>query len=201
MHCHQSLFAGTENAFFDPNDELGLSRIARHYLAGILYHARGFTAVTNPLVNSYKRLVPGYEAPCYIAWSAKNRSPLVRIPASRGRGTRIELRSPDPATNPYLAIAVMLRAGLDGIERELPLPAPVNRNIYVMNELERVRAGIHSLPASLREALDDLANDEVIRDALGEHAYGHFHEAKLIEWDMFRTVVHPWEREQYLTFY
>lgn len=201
MHCHLSLFNGDTNTFYDAADELGLSPVARRFLAGILAHARGFTAVTNPLINSYKRLVPGYEAPCYIAWSAKNRSPLVRIPASRGNGTRLELRSPDPSANPYLAIALMLRAGLDGIERKLTLPTPINRNIYVMNEMERVRAGIHSLPPSLREALDELANDEVMRDALGEHAYAHFHEAKLIEWDMFRTVVHPWEREQYLTLY
>lgn len=201
MHCHQSLFSGAENAFYDERDELGLSQTARHYLAGILAHAKGFTAVANPIINSYKRLVPGYEAPCYIAWSGKNRSPLVRVPASRGLATRLEVRSPDPATNPYLVIALMLRAGLDGIERKLGLGAPVNRNIYVMNEVERVRAGIHSLSSNLREALDDLANDDVMRDALGEHAYTHFYEAKMIEWDMFRTVVHPWEREQYLTLY
>lgn len=201
MHCHQSLFNEQGNVFFDENDEFGLSVIAKQYLAGILAHARGFTAVTNPIINSYKRLVPGYEAPCHIAWSGRNRSPLVRVPASRGVGTRIEVRSPDPATNPYLAIAVMLRAGLDGIERKLVPPNPINRNIYVMNEMERVRAGIHSLPDNLREALEELANDDVIRDALGEHAYAHFYEAKMIEWDMFRTAVHPWEREQYLSIY
>ena len=201
MHCHQSLFREAHNAFYDESADSGLSEVARHYLAGILAHARGFTAITNPIINSYKRLVPGYEAPCYIAWSGKNRSPLVRIPASRGLGTRLEIRSPDPSTNPYLAIAAMLRAGLDGIERKLSLSPPVNRNIYVMNEIERVRAGIHSLPASLREALDDLAGDEVMREALGEHAYTHFYEAKMIEWDMFRTAVHPWEREQYLSLY
>nr|NNM89921.1 type I glutamate--ammonia ligase [Bacilli bacterium] len=201
MHCHQSLFNDQGNAFFDEKDEFGLSVTAKQYLAGILAHARGFTAVTNPIINSYKRLVPGYEAPCHIAWSGRNRSPLVRVPASRGVGTRIEVRNPDPATNPYLAIAVMLRAGLDGIERKLVPPNPINRNIYVMNEMERVRAGIHSLPDNLREALEELANDDVIRDALGEHAYAHFYEAKMIEWDMFRTAVHPWEREQYLSIY
>lgn len=201
MHCHQSLFRGMENAFYDENDEIGLSQVGKQYLAGILHHAPGFTAITNPIINSYKRLVPGYEAPCYIAWSGKNRSPLVRIPASRGLGTRIEVRSPDPSTNPYLALAVMLYAGLDGIERNLRLPHAVNRNIYVMNEMERLRAGIHSLPASLKDALEALANDEVMREALGEHAYSHFYEAKMIEWDMFRTAVHPWEREQYLTMY
>lgn len=201
MHCHQSLFVGDKNAFYDESDEFGLSETAKHYLAGILEHARGFTAVTNPLVNSYKRLVPGYEAPVYVAWSGKNRSPLVRIPASRGQGTRIELRSPDPATNPYLAIAVMLKAGLDGIERKLPLQAPVNRNIYIMSEDERDRTGIHSLPGSLEEALEALAADDVIKAALGEHAYTHFVQAKMIEWDMFRTTVHPWETEQYINLY
>ncbi|MCI0184013.1 MAG: type I glutamate--ammonia ligase [Acidibacillus sp.] len=201
MHCHQSLFRGTENAFYDESDEIGLSEVGKQYLAGIMQHAPGFTAITNPIINSYKRLVPGYEAPCYIAWSGKNRSPLVRIPASRGLGTRIEVRSPDPSTNPYLALALMLHAGLDGIERTLKLPLAVNRNIYVMNEMERLRAGIHSLPASLKDALEALANDDVMRDALGEHAYTHFYEAKMIEWDMFRTAVHPWEREQYLSMY
>ncbi|UOF92901.1 type I glutamate--ammonia ligase [Fodinisporobacter ferrooxydans] len=201
MHCHQSLFSGKSNAFYDERDELGLSKVAKQFLAGLLAHARGFTAITNPTVNSYKRLVPGYEAPCYIAWSAKNRSPLVRIPASRGLSTRIEVRNPDPSCNPYLALAVMLMAGLDGIRNELSLPAPVNRNIYVMNETDRVRAGILSLPANLKEALDELSMNEVMRSALGDHAFTHFLEAKFIEWDMFRTAVHPWEREQYLTMY
>ncbi|MBX6395444.1 MAG: type I glutamate--ammonia ligase [Alicyclobacillaceae bacterium] len=201
MHTHQSLFKGNENAFYDEKDELGLSDIAKHYLAGILAHARGFTAITNPTVNSYKRLVPGYEAPVYIAWSAQNRSPLVRIPASRGLSTRIEVRSPDPSANPYLALAVMLAAGLDGIKNRMPLPEPVNRNIYIMTEAERVQAGILTLPSSLKEALDELSKDEVIVQALGEHAYTHFVEAKQIEWDMFRTAVHPWEREQYLNMY
>jgi glutamine synthetase len=201
MHCHQSLFKGKENAFYDEKDELGLSKTARHYLAGILAHARGFAAITNPTVNSYKRLVPGYEAPCYVAWSAKNRSPLVRIPASRGLSTRIEVRNPDPACNPYLALAVMLKAGLDGIKNELPLMEAVNRNIYVMNEAEREKAGIRSLPGSLKEAVDELLADDVIRSALGEHAITHFVEAKLIEWDMFRTTVHDWERDQYLHTY
>ncbi len=201
MHCHMSLFKGKDNSFFDEQDELGLSSAAKYFLAGVLAHTRGFTAITNPLVNSYKRLVPGYEAPIYIAWSAKNRSPLVRVPASRGLSTRIEVRSPDPAANPYLALAVMLQAGLDGIKRQLPLPQPVNRNIYVMNEVERVRSGILSLPESLKTALEELASDEVIRDALGEHAYTFFYEAKMIEWDMFRSAVHQWETEQYLTMY
>lgn len=201
MHTHQSLFQGSENAFYDERDEFGLSDTAKQYLAGILAHARAFTAIANPTVNSYKRLVPGYEAPVYIAWSFQNRSPLVRVPASRGLSTRIEVRSPDPSANPYLALAAMLAAGLDGIRNRMPLPEPVNRNIYVMTESERVQAGILTLPASLKEALDELSRDEVIVDALGEHAFTHFVEAKLIEWDMFRTAVHPWERDQYLNLY
>lgn len=201
MHCHQSLFRGTENSFYDPADELGLSETARYYLAGILKHARAFTAITNPLVNSYKRLVPGYEAPCYVAWSPKNRSPLVRVPASRGASTRIEVRSPDPSANPYLALAVMLKAGLDGIKNKLTLPQHVDRNIYVMDEQERKEVGIDSLPANIHEALIELKKDAVITEALGEHALNHFVEAKEIEWDMFRTQVHEWEREQYLSLY
>jgi glutamine synthetase len=201
MHCHQSLFSGKENAFFSDADELGLSETARHYLAVILKHARAFTAITNPLVNSYKRLVPGYEAPCYVAWSPKNRSPLVRVPASRGLSTRIEVRSPDPAANPYLALAVMLKAGLDGIKNKLPLVEKTDRNIYVMNEEERNEAGIESLPASIHEAIQELKKNPVMVEALGEHALNRFVEAKEIEWDLFRTRVHDWEREQYLTLY
>lgn len=201
MHCNMSLFKGNENVFVDESDELGLSKTARHYLAGILAHARGFAAITNPTVNSYKRLVPGYEAPCYIAWSAKNRSPLVRIPASRGLSTRVEVRNPDPACNPYLALAAMLQSGLDGVRRELPLAAPVNRNIYVMDEAERLENGILSLPSSLKEAIDELLADELLLKTLGEHAVTHFVEAKQIEWDMFRTTVTEWERNQYLTTY
>jgi glutamine synthetase len=201
MHCHLSLFDERGNAFYDERDPLGLSKIARQFMAGILKHARGFTAITNPTVNSYKRLVPGYEAPCYVAWSASNRSPMVRIPASRGLSTRIEARNPDPAANPYLALAVMLRAGLDGIENEMPLPEPTDRNIYVMTEEERIAAGIPSLPSSLEEAINELLMDEVICDALGEHALTHFVELKEIEWDMYRVQVHQWERDQYLTQY
>lgn len=201
MHCHQSLFRGEENAFSDEADVHGLSSIARQYVAGLLHHARGFAAITNPLVNSYKRLVPGFEAPCYIAWSGKNRSPLVRIPASRGRSTRIELRNPDPSCNPYLALAVTLRSGLDGIKRELSLPPAINRNIYIMNEQERMRAGIQNLPLNLHEALEELSQNEVIRNALGEHAHAHFIDAKTVEWEMYRTTVHQWERDQYLRDY
>lgn len=201
MHCHQSLFQDDTNSFYDENDKLGLSDTARQYMAGVLKHARAFAAITNPTVNSYKRLVPGYEAPCYVAWSASNRSPMIRIPASRGLSTRVEVRNPDPAANPYLALAVMLKAGLDGIINKLPLPAPTDRNIYIMTDEERVECGIPSLPFNLREALDEMLRSDVICDALGEHALSHFYELKEIEWDMYRTQVHEWEREHYLRQY
>ncbi|MFC5542164.1 MAG: type I glutamate--ammonia ligase [Bacilli bacterium] len=201
MHCHQSLFRGKENAFYDENDELGLSETAKQYLAGILKHAYSFAAITNPTVNSYKRLVPGYEAPCYIAWSGKNRSPLVRVPASRGLSTRIELRNPDPSANPYLALAVMLAAGLDGIKNKLTLCDPVNSNIYTMDEQQLDDLNIKSLPSNLEEAINALEQNEVIKAALGEHITTHFIEAKRIEWDEFRINVHPWERERYITLY
>lgn len=201
MHCHQSLFKGKENAFYDESDKLGLNDTARQYMAGMLHHARAFAAITNPTVNSYKRLVPGYEAPCYVAWSASNRSPMIRIPSSRGLSTRVEARNPDPAANPYLALAVMLKAGLDGIKNKMKLSAPTDRNIYVMTEEERIAEGIPSLPENLKEAIDELRKSEVIGEALGEHALLHFCELKEIEWDMFRTQVHAWERDQYMTMY
>lgn len=201
MHFNLSLFQGSKNAFWDEGEDLQLSKTAKHFLAGVLKHVQGFTAVTNPTVNSYKRLVPGYEAPCYVAWSPKNRSPLVRIPESRGLSTRIELRSVDPSANPYLAMAVILAAGLDGVKNELEPPAPVDRNIYVMNAEERAAYGIASLPGSLDAALSTLAKDEVIIDALGEHIYANFKEAKEVEFDMFRTSVHQWERDQYMKMY
>ncbi|WP_261795566.1 type I glutamate--ammonia ligase [Rubeoparvulum massiliense] len=201
MHTHQSLFIGNKNAFYDENDSLGLSETARHYIAGLLHHARSFAAITNPTVNSYKRLVPGYEAPCYVAWSAKNRSPLVRIPASRGMSTRLELRNPDPMANPYLALAVTLMAGLDGIKKKMALCPPVDRNIYVMTASEREECGIASLPSTLREAMDEMVKDEVICNALGAHVLEHYLELKEIEWDLFRVQVHPWERERYMKMY
>ncbi|MBU8877927.1 type I glutamate--ammonia ligase [Bacillus sp. FJAT-29790] len=201
MHCNVSLFKDGENAFFDEKGDLQMSDHARQFIAGIIKHSTGFTAVTNPTVNSYKRLVPGYEAPCYVAWSAQNRSPLVRIPSSRGISTRIEVRSVDPAANPYLAMAVLLKAGLDGIKNNLVPPAPVDRNIYVMSKEERLAEGIYDLPSTLAQALDKLKANEVIVSALGGHIFEHFVEAKEIEWEMFRTQVHPWEREQYLQTY
>lgn len=201
MHSNLSLFKNGENAFYDKDSELMLSETARQFIAGIMKHANNFTAVTNPTINSYKRLVPGYEAPCYVAWSARNRSPLIRIPASRGLSTRVEVRSVDPSANPYLAMAVLLAAGLDGIKHKLTPPAPVDRNIYAMTKKERVENGIIDLPATLAEALEQLKNDEVITKALGNHLLSHFIEAKEIEWNLFRTAVHPWEREQYLKQY
>ncbi|MGN7382661.1 Glutamine synthetase [Chlamydia abortus] len=201
MHCHQSLFTGGTNAFYDESDKLGLSQVARQYMAGILRHARSMAAITNPTVNSYKRLVPGYEAPCYVAWSASNRSPMIRIPASRGLSTRVEVRNPDPAANPYLALAVMLKAGLDGIRKKMQLPPPTDRNIYVMSDEEREDEGIPSLPADLREALQELVANDVMREALGEHALTHFYELKEIEWNIYRTQVHSWERDQYMSLY
>ena len=201
MHCNLSLFKGDENAFYDQYGSLEMSDTARNFLAGILKHAPSFTAVTNPTVNSYKRLVPGYEAPCYVAWSARNRSPLIRIPASRGLSTRVEVRSVDPSANPYLAMTVLLAAGLDGVKNNLIAPEPIDQNIYVMSKEQREENGIIDLPATLSQALELLKTDEVITNALGSHLLEHFVEAKEIEWDMFRTQVHAWEREQYITQY
>ncbi|KDA52873.1 glutamine synthetase [Thermoanaerobaculum aquaticum] len=199
MHTHQSLFdfAGN-NVFYDPKAPYQLSAVARGYIAGILDHVRAFCAVTNPLVNSYKRLVPGYEAPVNVAWSEKNRSPLVRVPARRGLGTRCEVRVPDPSCNPYLALAVMLAAGLDGVERGLDCGEPVNRNIFEMSEREKRRLKIKQLPANLAEALDNLERDRVIREALGEHIFENFLRNKREEWKQYISVVHQWERDQYL---
>lgn len=201
MHVNMSLFKNGENQFFDPDGEMQLSDIAYQFTAGVIKHATNFTAVTNPTVNSYKRLVPGYEAPCYVAWSGTNRSPLVRIPYSRGLSTRIEARSVDPAANPYMAMAVLLAAGLDGVKQQLTPPTPIDQNIYSMDRKERRKNGIKNLPATLMDALEELQEDDIIIDSLGEHLYEHFIEAKEIEWDMFRETVHPWEREQYLTAY
>ncbi|MGQ9496060.1 MAG: type I glutamate--ammonia ligase [Thermoanaerobaculaceae bacterium] len=199
MHTHQSLFDGEDrNVFYDPQAPYQLSRLARGYIAGILDHVRAFCAVTNPLVNSYKRLVPGYEAPVNVAWSEKNRSPLVRVPARRGQGTRCEVRVPDPSCNPYLALAVMLASGLDGIERELDCGEPVNKNIFEMSEREKRRLKIRQLPANLAEALDNLERDRVVKQALGEHIVENFLRNKREEWKQYISVVHPWERDQYL---
>ena len=200
MHSNQSLMTlDGKNAFYDPNAPDQLSDVARHYIAGVLKHARALTAVTNPTVNSYKRLVPGYEAPVNLAWSSANRSAVIRIPAKRGMSTRIELRSPDPSCNPYLAIAVMLKAGLDGIKNKLQPPEACNRNIYKMSDEEKAKLGIESLPGCLAEALDELEKDDVIKEALGDHIFKKFMEAKRQEWDDYRVRVTEWEIENYLS--
>lgn len=199
MHCHQSLFQGKENVFYAPQAPDQLSEVAYQYIAGILAHARGFAAITNPTVNSYKRLVPGYEAPVYLAWAQRNRSPLIRIPAKRGLSTRIEVRNPDPSCNPYLAFAVMLKAGLDGIKKGLTPPEPIETNLYHMDEEERISLKIATLPANLYEAMHELSQDPIMQEALGDHIYNRFMEAKNSEWDSYRTQVHPWEINRYLT--
>ena len=201
MHMNMSLFSGEQNAFYDPNTPDQLSDVAKYYIGGLIKHAKAIAAITNPTVNSYKRLVPGYEAPVYIAWSARNRSPLIRIPAKRGVSTRIELRNPDPACNPYLATAVALKAGLDGIKNKIQPPPPTDKNIYEMTAEERLAEGIDSLPSSIYEAIQYLSRDEVLKCALGSHAYNRFIEAKMIEWDKYRVQVHPWELDEYLAVY
>jgi glutamine synthetase len=201
MHTHQSLFKDGENAFYDPEGPWELSPIALSYIGGLLEHAPGFVAITNPLVNSFKRLVPGYEAPINIAWSERNRSPLVRVPAKRGVSTRCELRLPDPACNPYLALAVTLAAGLDGLERNLEAGEPVNENIFTMSERKKRRLGIRQLPPDLNAALDQLERNKVVREALGDHIWSHFLEAKRQEWADFISFVHPWEQDRYLAAY
>ncbi|MDQ3949822.1 MAG: type I glutamate--ammonia ligase, partial [Gemmatimonadota bacterium] len=182
MHTHQSLFRGKDNAFWDARAQWELSPVALHYIGGLLRHARGMCAITNPLVNSFKRLVPGYEAPVNVAWSMRNRSPLIRVPERRGHGTRVELRMPDPSANPYLALAVMLAAGLSGIETKADWREPVNENIFEMSFRERRRLRIDDLPHDLNEACDELEKDRAMLDALGEHIGTHFLQAKREEW-------------------
>ncbi|MCL1792078.1 MAG: type I glutamate--ammonia ligase [Peptococcaceae bacterium] len=201
MHVNQSLFREDRNAFINDKDLQKLSKIAYQYIAGVLAHAKAFTAVTNPTVNSYKRLVTGYEAPCHIAWSERNRSPLIRIPSKRGMSTRIEIRSADPSCNPYLALAVQLKAGLDGIKNEMKPPAPVDFNIFDLTDEELSRMGIEALPGNLKEALGALTRDEVIREALGPHIYSRFLEAKSREYEEYNMTVHDWEIRQYLATY
>lgn len=199
MHVNQSLFKDGKNIFFDKNGERELSPIAYSYLAGILNHAKGFCAITNPTVNSYKRLVSGYEAPVYIAWALTNRSPLVRVPAKRGASTRLELRNPDPSCNPYLALAVILESGLDGIKKKLNPPSPVDKNIYELDEEKRKQLSIDSLPESIAEAIDYLNKDELIKKSIGSHACKIYMEAKKLEWDEYKNKITQWEIEQYLT--
>ncbi len=201
MHINMSLFRDGKNVFYNPNGERELSSEAYAFMAGLLAHVRGFTAVTNPLVNSYKRLVRGYEAPTYVAWSSSNRSSLIRIPASRGVGTRIELRSPDPCCNPYLALAVCLAAGLDGIERFMTPPSEVTENLYEMDEAGRRAKGIEDLPGDLNEALELMQQDQLVMDTLGPHVGQAYLDSKKAEWEEYRAHVSGWEREKYIIAY
>lgn len=201
MHTHQSLFRNHQNAFWDPSREWSLSLTALHYIGGLLRHARAMTAVTNPLVNSYKRLVSGFEAPMNVAWSMRNRSPMIRVPERRGAGTRVELRTPDPAANPYLALTVMLAAGLDGLGTQADWREPVNTNIRELSYRERRRLRIDDLPTSLSEACDELEKDDVICEALGEHLTQRFLAAKRAEWEEYNLQVTQWELDRYLTRY
>ncbi|MEL6759585.1 MAG: type I glutamate--ammonia ligase [Myxococcota bacterium] len=202
MHVHQSLSKlGESNAFFDENAEYKLSSVARSYIAGVLRHAKAICAVTNPTVNSFKRLVPGFEAPTNIAWSEKNRSPMIRVPASRGEGTRIEVRMPDPSCNPYLAFAVMLQAGLDGVSQSLESGPPVAKDMFTMSDRERKRLKIDKLPGNLGDAVVALEKDSFICEALGEHVSTHFLESKRREWQDYISMVHPWEVERYISMY
>lgn len=201
MHTHQSLFKGSRNVFFDAKDKYYLSGIAKSYIAGLLKHAPEITAVCNQWINSYKRLVPGYEAPVYIAWAMRNRSALVRVPLykpGKEQATRIELRSPDPACNPYLAFSVMLAAGLEGIEKGYKLSEPVEKDIYHLSAEERKKLGIKALPGSLKEAIEITEKSEVVRKALGDHVFNNFITSKEIEWDNYRIRIHPYELEKYL---
>ena len=199
MHINMSLSdMEGNNIFANPDDPNGLSKEAYSFIAGIMEHMRSMTAITNPIVNSYKRLVPGFEAPTYIAWSATNRSPLVRVPASRGAGTRVELRCPDCACNPYLAIAVCLAAGLDGIKRELTPPESVQKDIYEMTEQERVEAGIGNLPSNLYEAIQEMKKSEFVKKVLGEEVFNKYIRAKSEEWDEYTSQVTDWEIDRYL---
>jgi glutamine synthetase len=201
MHTHQSLFSGNQNAFYDANDKYYLSDIAKKYIAGILKHAPEITAFANQWVNSYKRLVPGYEAPVYIAWARRNRSALVRVPLykpGKEQATRIELRSPDPACNPYLAFSVMLAAGLEGIEKGYELPEPIEKDIYELSAEEKAELGIESLPGNLIQAIEKAEQSEVVRKTLGDHIFNNFIISKKIEWNEYRSHVHPYELEKYL---
>lgn len=201
MHCNISLFKDGKNAFLDEKKEYKLSDYALYSIGGLLKHVKNITAITNPTVNSYKRLVPGYEAPVYLAWSCANRSALLRVPAKRGNATRVELRSPDPSCNPYLAFAAILEAALDGIRNKIDPPAPVESNIYHLTSKERKKQRIDSLPGSLAEALENLDKSLVAKAALGEHIYSEFLSAKKKEWDSFRTYVSGWEIDRYLERY
>jgi glutamine synthetase len=201
MHTHGSLTKDGKNAFYDPDSPMQLSKTAYYYIGGLLRHAKAITRIANPTINSYKRLVPGYEAPCYISWSAANRSALVRVPAARGNSTRAEFRSPDPMCNPYLTFAAMLAAGLDGIRSKIEPPESIDTNIYHLSADERKKMGIEMLPASLMEAQIELEKDAVIRKVMGSHVMDGLTSIATVESDLFRLAVHPWEIERYLATY
>ncbi len=201
MHVHQSLCKNGDNIFYDPDGEKKLSKEAYHYIGGLLKYAPEYAAITNPLINSYKRLVPGYEAPVYISWSTCNRSALVRIPAARGNSTRVELRNPDPSSNPYLAMAVTLKAGLEGIKQEIDPGEETLDNIYDMSCEERREKGITSLPGNIKEAVEKFSQSELMKEALGEHIFHKFIRAKELEWNEYKKQVHPWEVDRYLLNY
>jgi len=201
MHVHMSLFQNGRNAFFDPDDKYHLSPIAKHFIAGLMRHAKEITLITNQWVNSYKRLVPGYEAPVYISWALRNRSDLIRVPmykVGKEDATRIEYRAPDPACNPYLAFAVILGAGLEGVEKKYPLPEPIEENVYFMSEEERRARGIENLPGSLIEAIEITEKSELVKKILGEHVFRNFIDNKRIEWDNYRKQVTSYELKTYL---
>ena len=199
MHLHISLYKDGENIFYSPGNKNGLSDACQYFIGGILKHAKAISAITSPTVNSYKRLVPGYEAPVYIAWSYRNRSPLIRIPARRGDGTRIEVRNPDPSCNPYLGLAVILKAGLDGIKNKIDPPKPVDQNIYEMDLATRKLNAIEALPENLYEAINELSRNQLIQDALGPHIYSCFVLAKIKEWENYSSKVYDWEINEYLS--
>lgn len=201
MHINISMAKDGKNVFCDESDKNGLSSTAYSFIAGIMEHIKGMTAVTNPLVNSYKRLVPEFEAPVYIAWSAQNRSPLIRVPASRGQGTRVELRSADPSANPYLALAVTIAAGLDGVKKGLVPPPAVDGNIYAMSDAQRKKHKIQMLPTSLESAITELKKDKLICNTLGEHILEKYVEAKELEWQNYKTRISQWEIDEYLSKY
>lgn len=201
LHLHLSLFKNGQNAFFDAKGEYELSKTALGFITGLLEHAEGMMAITNPLVNSYKRLTPGYEAPTSVAWSVSHRSAMIRVPKRRGSGTRAEFRIPDPSCNPYLALTAILAAGLDGLEQNLTPPPPIERSVYDLSVRDKRKYGVSELPTTLREALEALHKNRVIRDALGKPLYDSFLDAKQLEWDSYRIAVHQWELDQYLAEY
>ncbi len=199
MHTHQSLFTESrENAFYDPNDKNQLSDVAHYFIAGLLKYIKEICLILNPSVNSYKRLIPGYEAPTYISWANRNRSALIRIPSKKGKGTRCELRNPDLSGNPYLQFSVMLAAGLKGIEEKLEPSSPVERNIYSLSELERAKYGISHLPESLGHAISFMSESKLVRETVGDHIFNNFLHVKNNEWNDYRTQITPWEIERYL---